>query len=79
MTPITGGRLAAQPTIFRFKHGATPRALHAKREASPVPRSHVIVDIVNGNTGARVTIDIDVTEAPAATPVTDVLNGFSGG
>jgi hypothetical protein len=76
--PISGGRLASQPTVSRFENAVRPRALYAMGEA--------LTDIViarhrRRRRGARrVTIDLDVTEDPThgAQQLT-FFNGFYGG
>lgn len=74
--PITGGRLASQPTISRFEHTAAPRMLLAM--------NHALADTViarhrRRRRGVRlITIDLDVTEdqTHGAQQLT-FFNGFS--
>lgn len=60
--PITGARLASQPTISRFEHAVGPRALYRMGEA--------LMDVVIAQHRRRrphtqrITIDLDVTEDP---------------
>lgn len=76
--PITGGRLASQPTVSRFENAARPRALYGLGEA--------LTDTViarhrrRKRRARRVTIDLDVTEDPThgAQQLT-FFNGFYGG
>ena len=76
--PITGGRLASQPTVSRFENAVTPRALYAMGEA--------LTDTViarhrrRKRRARRVTIDLDVTEdATHGAQQLTFFNGFYGG
>jgi len=58
--PITGGRLASQPTISRFEHTAAPRMLLAMNQALA---DTVIARHRRRRRGVRlITLDLDVTE-----------------
>ena len=76
--PITGGRLASQPTVSRFENAVTPRALYAMGEAL----TDTVIARLRQRTRRvrRVTIDLDVTEDPThgAQQLT-FFNGFYGG
>ena len=76
--PITGGRLASQPTISRFENALSPRTLYRLSEA--------LADIViarhsQRHRGARrITVDVDVTEDPThGAQQLSFFNGFYGG
>lgn len=76
--PITGGRLASQPTVSRFENAVPPRALYAMGEA--------LTDTViarhrrRKRQARRVTIDLDVTEdATHGAQQLTFFNGFYGG
>lgn len=76
--PITGGRLASQPTVSRFENAVTPRALYALGEA--------LTDTViarhrrRKRQARRITIDLDVTEdATHGMQQLTFFNGFYGG
>ena len=76
--PITGGRLASQPTVSRFENAVRPRALYALGEA--------LTDTViarhrrRKRTARRITIDLDVTEdATHGAQHLTFFNGFYGG
>jgi hypothetical protein len=73
--PITGGRLASQPTISRFEHTAAPRMLLAM--------GHALADTVIARHRRRrrrvrlITIDLDVTEDQThGTQQLTFFNGF---
>jgi hypothetical protein len=76
--PITGARLASQPTISRFEHTATPRGLYRMGEA--------LMDTVvarhrrRKRRTRRITIDVDVTEDPThGAQQGSFFNGFYDG
>lgn len=76
--PITGVRLASQPTVSRFENAMAPRTLYRMGEA--------LTDTViarhrrRKRRARRVTVDLDVTEDPThgAQQLT-FFNGFYGG
>mgnify|MGYP003409675820 FL=1 len=76
--PISGGRLASQPTVSRFENAVTPRALYALGEALT---DTVIARHRRRKRQARlVTIDLDVTEdATHGAQQLTFFNGFYGG
>jgi hypothetical protein len=76
--PITGGRLASQPTVSRFENAVTPRDLYRLGEA--------LTDTViarhrrRQRQARRITIDLDVTEdATHGAQQLTFFNGFYGG
>jgi hypothetical protein len=76
--PISGARLASQPTISRFENALGPRALYRLGET--------LADTVIGRhrrrkrRARRVTLDIDVTEDPThGAQQLSFFNGFYGG
>lgn len=76
--PITGGRLASQPTVSRFENSVTPRALYGLAEA--------LTDTViarhrrRKRQARRITLDLDVTEdATHGVQQLTFFNGFYGG
>ncbi len=76
--PITGGRLASQPTVSRFENAVTPRALYAMGEAL----TDTVIARLRQRTRRvrRVTIDLDVTEdATHGAQQLTFFNGFYGG
>ena len=76
--PITGGRLASQPTVSRFENAVRPRALYALGEA--LTDTVIARHRQRTRRARRVTIDLDVTEdaTHGAQPLT-FFNGFYGG
>ena len=76
--PITGGRLASQPTVSRFENAVTPRALYGLGEALT---DTVIARLRQRQRRARrITIDLDVTEdATHGAQQLTFFNGFYGG
>ena len=76
--PISGRRLASQPTLSRFENGVGPRALYGLGDA------HTDTVIARHRRRARrarrVTIDMDVTEDPThGAQQWTFFNGFYGG
>lgn len=76
--PISGGRLASQPTVSRFENAVRPRVLYALGEA--------LTDTViarhrrRRRRARRITIDLDVTEdATHGAQQLTFFNGFYGG
>ena len=76
--PITGGRLASQPTISRFENALSPRTLYRLSEALA---DTVIARHRRPHGGARrITVDVDVTEDPThGAQQLSFFNGFYGG
>lgn len=76
--PITGGRLASQPTISRFENALSPRTLYRLNEALA---DTVIARHRRPHRGARrITVDVDVTEDPThGAQQLSFFNGFYGG
>jgi hypothetical protein len=76
--PISGARLASQPTISRFENALGPRALYRLGEtlADTVIARHRR----RKRRARRVTLDIDVTEDPThGAQQLSFFNGFYGG
>ena len=76
--PVSGGRLASQPTVSRFENAVTPRALYAMGEAL----TDTVIARLRQRTRRvrRVTIDLDVTEdATHGAQQLTFFNGFYGG
>jgi hypothetical protein len=76
--PISGGRLASQPTVSRFENAVRPRALYALGEAL----TDTVIARHRRRTprARRVTIDLDVTEDPThGSQQLSFFNGFYGG
>jgi hypothetical protein len=76
--PITGGRLASQPTLSRFENAVGPRALYGLGAA--LTDTVIARHRQRARRARRVTIDMDVTEDPThgAQQLT-FFNGFYGG
>jgi Transposase DDE domain group 1 len=75
--PMTGGRLASQPTVSRFENAVRPRALYGLAEA--------LTDTViarhrrRKRHARRITIDLDITEdATHGAQQLTFFNGFYG-
>ena len=76
--PITGGRLASQPTLSRFENAVRPRALYALGEA--LTDTVIARHRQRKRRARRVTIDLDVTEdATHGAQQLTFFNGFYGG
>lgn len=76
--PITGGRLASQPTVSRFENAVTPRALYAMGEA--LSDTVIARHRRRKRRARRVTIDLDVTEdATHGAQQLTFFSGFYGG
>jgi hypothetical protein len=76
--PISGGRLASQPTISRFENAVGPRTLYRLGEAL----TDAVIARHRRRTprARRVTIDIDVTEDPThGAQQLSFFNGFYAG
>ncbi len=75
--PISGGRLASQPTISRFENALSPRTLYRLSETLA---DTVIARHRRPHRGARrITVDVDVTEDPTHGAQLSFFNGFYGG
>ena len=76
--PITGDRLASQPTISRFEHGASPRTLYRLGEA--LADTVIAQHRQRRRRVRRITVDLDLTEdATHGAQQLALFNGFYGG
>ena len=76
--PISGARLASQPTISRFENALGPRALYQLGET--LADTVIARDRRRKRRSRRVTLDIDVTEDPThGAQQRSFFNGFYGG
>lgn len=76
--PITGLRLASQPTVSRFENAWSPRALYRLGEA--LTDAVIARHRSRKRRARRITIDMDVTEDPThGAQQLSFFNGFYGG
>jgi hypothetical protein len=76
--PIDGPRLASQPTLSRFEHAASPRALYRLGEA--LADTVIAQHRRRRRRVRRITIDLDLTEdATHGAQQLALFNGFYGG